>query len=75
MKILKHWDLDNLASILNIKQSDLKKIIFESYDPALSRMQFSFVSFEILMRIFVRHQTYQSIEEEFKRIIYDGASV
>jgi len=68
VKVLKHFELKNLSELLKINSSSLRKIVLESLDPALSRIQYSFLSMEILMRIFIENESYNNISEEFRGI-------
>ncbi len=69
VKLIKQWPLTNLSEFLKIPESTLKKIALESYDNFLDRIRYSFLSTEVLIRLFVRNESCEQISEEFRKII------
>lgn len=67
--ILSKWKLTNLAEFLKIDAMTLKKIALESYDRDLSRIQYCFLSMEILIRLFVLGDKPEKIADEFRAIL------
>jgi len=68
-KILRNWPLKNLSDFLKISLKDLKEISLSSFDPDLYRIQYAFLSMEILMRIFSKGDSCEMLEEELKGIM------
>lgn len=71
-KILKKWDFKFLSEFMKIDQATLRHVALNSYDRELSRLQFAFVSFEVLNRLFIGGQSCEAIEEEFRKIMADA---
>jgi asparagine synthase (glutamine-hydrolysing) len=67
-RLLENWDLDNLAGLLEIPVTRLRKIALESFGRDIERIQHAFISMEILIRLFVHGESYEEITEQFKAI-------
>jgi hypothetical protein len=67
-RLLENWDLDNLAGLLEIAVTRLRKIALESFGRDIERIQHAFISMEILIRLFVHGESYEEITEQFKAI-------
>ena len=67
-RIMESWEFDNLAGLLEIPATRLRKISLESFSRDLAYTQYAFISMEILIRLFVHGESYEEITEQFKSI-------
>ena len=70
ISILQNWKLEYLSDFLELDTQTLRDISLNSYDPFIERIQFSFLSTEVLARIFIDGQSYANISEEFRSILH-----
>lgn len=65
-KILKKINLKATSELLNVSQENIKYSLFNSYDPSISRLIYSFLSVEILYQIYIAGRDHASIGDEFE---------
>ncbi len=70
INILQNWKLEYLSDFLKLDTQTLRDISLNSYDPFIERIQFGFISTEILARIFIDGQSHENIAEEFRSILH-----
>jgi len=68
-QILKGYKMRHLSEFLKIDSETLSEICLNSFDPALNRIQFGFLSAELLARMFIDGESHEDIAEDFKRIL------
>ena len=54
--IIEKFGLKNLSNFLNINENNLKDVAINSHDANLTRLQYSFIANEILLRIFDKNR-------------------
>jgi asparagine synthetase B (glutamine-hydrolysing) len=69
IKVLEKLNLTNLSDLLEVPADKLRDIALGSFDKNISRVQYSFLSMEILVRLFIHNENHENISEEFKAII------
>ena len=69
-KLIGQWGLKHLSDFLKVPEKNLVKCALESYDPNLSRVQYSFVANELLLRIYDDNQSPQELCDKFSEILY-----
>ncbi len=67
-RLIENWNLDNLAGLLEIPATRLRKIALESFSRDIAQTQHCFISMEILIRLFVHGESHEEITEQFKAI-------
>jgi len=67
-RLLESWKLDNLAGLLEIPVTRLRKMALESFGRDVAHIQHAFISMEILIRLFIHGESHEEITEQFKAI-------
>lgn len=65
-KTVENWPLINLSEHLRIKPDLLKQMAMDSKGIAPERSQYSFLSAEILIRLFIKNEKYENISEQIR---------
>jgi len=68
-KVLQKINLSNLSDLLEIPSEVLREISLNSFDRNISRIQYSFLSMELLIRMFVGNENHEQISEELKAVL------
>jgi len=64
-KVLRNLDLSRLSELLKIPQDTLRSVALNSYDRNLSRIQYGFLSTEVLIRLFQDGQDVEELSDKF----------
>ena len=64
--MLKNIDLSGVSNLLNIGQDKIKYTLLNSYDIHSDRSKYSFITMEVLYKLFVEGVHYQELAEQFK---------
>lgn len=66
--LLRHLNLENLSELLGIAPPRIRQIALESFDKDLTRLQYAFLTMEIMIRMFVQGESYEELTKQFKAI-------
>ena len=69
--IIDKFGLKYLSEFLRVNENNLKNVALNSFDQNLSRVQYSFIANELLLRIFDEKQDPYELKEKFNKILFN----
>ena len=69
--IIDKFGLKYLSEFLRVNENNLKNVALNSFDQNLSRVQYSFIANELLLRIFDEKQDPYELKEKFYKILFN----